>query len=224
VTEAEWFAGTTPQPMVRFLLDRTADRKLRLLACALYRARWPAPADPRCEKAVAAAEAFADGRTTLARMEAAGRAAGAAAAVRNADLLYADTSDRPAWRAARALLAEVDAAQQTTQRRAQDAVWRLSALAVKGVSAARRAAGCEVVRDVVGNPFRPVAFDPSWRSSAVLDLARHIDTGRAFVLMPVLADALADAGCDDEVLLGHARGGGGHWKGCWLLDGLLDHE
>jgi hypothetical protein len=80
----------------------------------------------------------------------------------------------------------------------------------------------DLLRCLLGNPFRPVAFDPSWRSPEVLLLARAIDEGRAFDGMPVLADALEEAGCSAAEVLEHCRGARPHARGCWVLDRLLD--
>ncbi|MBA4062499.1 MAG: hypothetical protein C0501_02110 [Isosphaera sp.] len=78
-------------------------------------------------------------------------------------------------------------------------------------------------RDIFGNPFRPAALDPGWRTGTVLSLARGMWEARDFSGMPVLADALQDAGCPDEEaeLLSHCRSGGEHVRGCWVLDLVL---
>jgi hypothetical protein len=81
-----------------------------------------------------------------------------------------------------------------------------------------------VLRDIWGNPFRPAAFDPSWRTSTAVAVAEPIDAERAFDRLPILADALQDAGCDDEQLLGHCRGPGPHVRGCWVVDLVLGRE
>lgn len=81
---------------------------------------------------------------------------------------------------------------------------------------------CDEFRCVVGNPFRPVTIDPAWRRSVILDLADTIDSGERFDLMPILADALEDAGCHDTDVLSHCRDWKIHSRGCWLIDGLLD--
>lgn len=57
--------------------------------------------------------------------------------------------------------------------------------------------------DIAANPFRPVSFDPRWRTSDVVDVARGIYEDKAFERMPILADALMDAGCEDEQIIGH---------------------
>jgi hypothetical protein len=87
---------------------------------------------------------------------------------------------------------------------------------------------CDLIRDLFGNPFRPVAIDPAWLTPAVVAIARAayeqrhpgrgtLDSAR----LAVLADALEEAGCTDPALLGHCRSGGEHYRGCFLVDALL---
>lgn len=78
-----------------------------------------------------------------------------------------------------------------------------------------------LIREVVGNPFRPVTFNPLWLTANVLALAQTIYDSRAWDTLPILADALADVGCDDATLLDHLRGPGPHVRGCWALDAVL---
>jgi hypothetical protein len=80
------------------------------------------------------------------------------------------------------------------------------------------------VLDILGHPFRPVAFDPRWRSADAVGLARGIYDERAFERMPLLADALMDAGCADEQVLAHCRSDGPHVRGCWVVDLVLGKE
>jgi hypothetical protein len=80
-------------------------------------------------------------------------------------------------------------------------------------------------REIFGNPFRPVSLDPSWRRSDVLLLAQGIYEEKAFDRMPILADALQDAGCDATQLLDHLRDvNATHVRGCWALDLVLGKE
>ena len=79
----------------------------------------------------------------------------------------------------------------------------------------------DLLRDIFGNPFRPVTIDASWLTSDVLALARGIYDERAFDRMPILADALQDAGCNNDDVLRHCRGGNAHVRGCWVVDSLL---
>jgi hypothetical protein len=78
-----------------------------------------------------------------------------------------------------------------------------------------------ILRDIFGNPFRPVTFDPRWRTSDVVGLAQAIYDDKAFERMPILADALMDAGCDEEQIIAHCRGDGSHVRGCWVVDLVL---
>jgi hypothetical protein len=82
-------------------------------------------------------------------------------------------------------------------------------------------------RDVFGNPFRPVTPGPSWLSwndGTMPKMAQAIYDERAFDRLPILADALEDAGCTDAAILDHCRGGGEHVRGCWVVDLLLGKE
>jgi hypothetical protein len=78
----------------------------------------------------------------------------------------------------------------------------------------------DILRDIVGNPFREVTFDPEWRSAAVVALAEFIKNGD-HTHYPILADALLEAGCRDETFLDHCRQSGRHFKHCWVIEGLL---
>jgi hypothetical protein len=82
-----------------------------------------------------------------------------------------------------------------------------------------------LLREVVGNPYRPVALDPAWLTSDVRALATGIHADRAFDRMPILADALQDAGCADEYVLRHCRDARQmHIRGCWVVDLLLGKD
>ncbi len=79
-----------------------------------------------------------------------------------------------------------------------------------------------LLRDIFGNPFRPVAFDPNWRTATAVGLAQTMYDARHFNAMPILADALQDAGCEDDAILGHCRDANGiHVRGCWVVDLVL---
>jgi hypothetical protein len=79
-----------------------------------------------------------------------------------------------------------------------------------------------LLRDIFGNPFRPVPFDRAWRTAAVVGLAETIYADRDFNLMPVLGDALEEAGCDEEGVLRHCRDPQQvHVRGCWVVDLVL---
>jgi hypothetical protein len=88
-----------------------------------------------------------------------------------------------------------------------------------------------VLRDVFGNPFRPVTFDPAWRTPAALSLARAAEAELSLfesrlepVRLLVLADALEEAGCTDEAILTHLRSKAPHVSGCWVLGLILGEQ
>jgi hypothetical protein len=87
-----------------------------------------------------------------------------------------------------------------------------------------RLAQCAILRDLFGHLWHPVHLEPRWRrwhAGVIVQMARSIrDEGR-FGDLPILADALEDAGCADAHVLHHCRAGGPHVRGCWLLDLLL---
>ncbi len=88
----------------------------------------------------------------------------------------------------------------------------------------RLAAGAlqlKLFHEIIPNPFRPISLDPAWLTSDVLALARGIYDERAFDRMPILADALQDAGCDNDNVLSHCRGDSPHARGCWVVDLVL---
>jgi hypothetical protein len=82
----------------------------------------------------------------------------------------------------------------------------------------------DLMRDLFGNPFRPVKVERAWlkwNGGAIEAIAQSIYQERAFDRLPVLADALEDAGCHDESILSHLRGPAPHAQGCWVVDGIL---
>lgn len=99
----------------------------------------------------------------------------------------------------------------------------------------RHRALADLFRDIFGNPFRAVTIDRRWLTSTVVDLAGAIYEERQFGRMPILADALMDAGCDDADVLQHCRGSVApsspfaprpeppiaHTRGCWVVDAVL---
>lgn len=81
----------------------------------------------------------------------------------------------------------------------------------------------DLVREIHYNPHRFVPFDPAWRTTDVLALARGMYDSREFGAMPILADALQDAGCGGDDILDHCRDPKQiHVRGCWVLDLALD--
>ena len=84
---------------------------------------------------------------------------------------------------------------------------------------------CALLHDVVGNPFRKVRRNYQiwlrWNDGTVPKIAQGIYEERAFDRLPILHDALLDAGCDNEDILAHCRNQGPHVRGCWVIDLIL---
>lgn len=81
-----------------------------------------------------------------------------------------------------------------------------------------------ILRDIFGNPFRPVKLDPAWLAwdgGTVKRLAQAIEATQDFGRLAVLSDALEEAGCTDEAILSHLRSPGPHVRGCWVVDLVL---
>jgi hypothetical protein len=94
-------------------------------------------------------------------------------------------------------------------------------------AAADRNSLCALLRDLFGNPFRPLSCQPDWlrwHEGLVAELADAIYAERAFDRLPIVADALEDAGCTDAAILDHCRAPGPHVRGCWVVDLLLGKE
>lgn len=217
MTEAEWLTCTNPTPMLEVLRDRTSDRKLRLFTCACGRFVGHLLTDSRSKEALAVAERFADGLASKVEMEAVLQpACDAAGEASRYALSPADGTPLPSWAAAWVIAKAVIA----TSDRVEAAFFG----AVDGVRFAGTALGkppTALLHDIFGNPFRPVTIDPTWLTSTVVSLAHGIYEQRAFDRLPILADALQDAGCDSEDVLNHCRGPGEHVRGCWVLDLIL---
>jgi hypothetical protein len=85
------------------------------------------------------------------------------------------------------------------------------------VEADERRAQFELFREIAGLGWTDPRW-PRWRTTDVVALARGIHRDQAFDRLPILADALQDAGCDDQDILDHCRRPGGHVRGCWVVD------
>jgi hypothetical protein len=213
MTEADWLACGDPRPMLEFLNGKADERRLRLFAVACCRRVWDLLTDRRSRWAVETAERYADraatdGELEEARWEAYGAYANA--------FSFADDATYAAMSAAheQPLPAALRAANYTAR-------------AAGGYDAkvAERRAQASVLRHIMGNPFRPVPLGRpwlSWREGVVPRLARAIYEEGRFNDLPVLADALEEAGCDGHEILAHCREGGGHPRGCWVLELLLE--
>jgi hypothetical protein len=103
-----------------------------------------------------------------------------------------------------------------------DASWVAAGTAARaGDRAAESRFQADLVRCLFGGPTGVAKIAPAWRTGTVMALARHIQESREFGALPILADALQDAGCEAEVVLSHCRAAAVHVRGCFVVDGLL---
>lgn len=83
---------------------------------------------------------------------------------------------------------------------------------------------CGLVQDIFGSPFQRVSFEARWLTDAARALAISMYESRVFDSLPVLADALEEAGCTDQTILKHCRESSVHARGCWVLDFILGYR
>ena len=227
MTHSQWLACTDPDAMLRFLSGWVSERKLRLFAVACCRRLSTLVTDERYWHLLRIAEAYADGRGCLADLAEAHAVADQIE--RSGFLGY--RGERPVLvpQAARSALyfataKPVDARLVAAQAAAAwDSLLPLPAGASEpeSVLAPReRIQQAALLRELC-NPFLPSAVVVESRSVNAIDLARAIYDEQAFDRMPILSDALLDAGCEYPDVIDHCRGPHPHLRGCWLLDLIL---
>jgi len=213
VDEREWLTCAEPDRMLKFLGKKYSPRKLRLFAVACCRKVWHLLEDAS-RRAVEVAERYADGRASERELDEAGEAAW--------DDGYTWEQENPA----------VWVTLHDASKAAVDASAWAAGLAVGPVDSmgterweplfdSERARQAHLFRDIVRNPFRPAILAPqvrAWQGGTVVRMAQAIyDEGR-FVALPILADALEEAGGDSADIVTHCRDGREHVRGCWVLD------
>jgi hypothetical protein len=186
-------------------------RKLRLFAAGCCR-RLVGLLSDRVVRVLDRAERFADGEITERTLT---------TAWRNVSNPGSHNGSARAWAkstvsAAISVYSVVDSLKLVTENALRSVEKRS-----KSVEAAAQAT---LLRDIFGNPFRKVAFDKEWRTDTVVALARQMYESRDFSAMPILADALQEAGCENDDILSHCRGTGPHVRGCWVVDFVLGKE
>jgi bacterioferritin-associated ferredoxin len=220
MTECEWLQAIDPKLMLEFLQGKASERKLRLLACGRCRVLWAEMVDERSKQAVEVAEAFAD-------------YGGVSKKYRRMLREQRNEAERHAIEA-------FDEAVKRVSREHPHAVASISAVFAVGTYCIsvepylrpgfyfiEPIKVASILRELFGNPFRPISFDPAWPSwhyGLLVSMAQQIYNSRDFTDMPILADALEEAGCTDAGILGLCRSGGEHVRGCWVVDLLLGKE
>jgi hypothetical protein len=209
MTEAEWLVCADPQEMLDFLRGKASDRKFRLLVVAYCRSIWHLITDDLSKNAVTVAERFADGVETAAELRTARDRVGENGAPVIEGVLLATRTD----------------ARKGAEEALKQAVHYL--YGAEATIRAERVSQSGFLRDIFGNPFRPATVDPSWltwNGGTVPKLAQTIYDERRFQDMPILADALEEAGCTNADILAHCRWPGAHVRGCWVVDLLLSKD
>jgi hypothetical protein len=224
MTEADWLACPDPQPMLECLRGKASDRKLRLFAVGCCWRIWHLLADDRSKRAVEKAEGYADGLVPHIEFAAAARAA-LAASEPDGDATSAEDAAAAACENAPTAVVYLAAhAQAGINADLAAQVGSHDTSSYERVYQVGYATECmrqsDLLRDIFGNPFHPLTVDPAWLTPNVTALAGAIYDERAFDRLPILADALEEAGCDNEDVLTHCRGPGPHVRGCWVVDQL----
>jgi hypothetical protein len=234
VTEEEWLdlEGSNPWAVWRSMPFpegyRGLDRKRLLLVAHLVRQVVDQMTDPRFVAVIEVAEKGADGLLSEKEMWAAHeRAYEVFDTVPQPHEAATDAAD-----VAQRFLYERNETAEMMVRAAGSRAAHLAGGKGKKAEAARRQAEKamealtrRLINEVHGNPFRPVTFSPAWRTDTVMLLARQMYDSRDFLAMPILADALEDAGCTTPAILDHCRRDPGpHIRGCWAIDLVLEKE
>jgi hypothetical protein len=225
MTEAEWLACKDPSQMLAILESRGcgSNRKFRLFAVGCCRRIWSGLEDVRSRSAVEAAERFADGLATQSELRTAFTAASAA---------VADCKDVSRFSENQAIAAFLTAARNINESAtkipenedANEVASHVWSYAIDGELEGYEKQHAALLRDIAGNPFHTVFFDPTWRTDHTVGIATKMYDERNFDAMPILADTLEDAGCNNPDILNHCREPGVHARGCWVVDLILGKE
>jgi hypothetical protein len=201
MNEAAWLSCEEPRKLLLWIKSTACDRKLRLFACAFWRwyvqrmIEWSGKTDPEMNRALNYGERWAENGKPR-------RPSGPEFSIgfRWHPLFARRASDSAAW-----------------------TIRGSSAFGREWIGPEEEEQQVLLLREIFGNPFRPVAFSPAWRSEAIVRLAHLAYEERAFDRLPPLAIALEKAGCDVADVLAHLREPGPHARGCWALDLVLGH-
>ncbi len=218
MTEVEWLASDA-RPLAQWVRAWTPPRKYHLLNCACCRLLAPWFVNYRLADCVDRAERYADGALTEQTFAKWGKLA---------DELGRSAYGRPAVARVGEAVRGLFSYRLVSYPATWDA-WRVFCVDQTMYDEPFCSEAPEVVRgmlrDIFGNPFRPVACDPAWRTDTAMSLARGMYESREFSAMPILADALQDAGCDNDDVLNHCRDAKQvHVRGCWVVDLVLGKE
>ena len=223
--EAAWLECSDPVAMLAFLKGKASDRKLRLFGVACCRHIWHLLTNESSRQAVSAAERYADEEIGEKQFQKLGYGAELAYVEANFNVLNPDHSDP--HRAGIDEATAIAAFWMSHVLDHSDLAAEAAAEAVRqatGTAEDERQHQAALLREIFGNPFRPILLDSTRKTPTVLQMAQFLYEERRFEDMPVLADALEDAGCTDADILSHCRQPCEHVRGCWVVDLLLGKE
>jgi hypothetical protein len=212
-TEAEWADCQEPRRMIKVVQNRGSERKQRLAIVAAARLFWDQLPVGEMREAVEACEGRADGVVGQETLDDYRRRF-YGYVLRDAPPGQRQWDENPALRSAFGLVLATTCPGSTLRTLAGNKHWRTGA-------EPRDEQVSDIIRDIFGNPFRPVRLDASWRTSTAVALASRMYDSRDFSAMPILADALQDAGCENADVLAHCYSEGPHVRGCWVVDLVL---
>jgi putative RNA 2'-phosphotransferase len=218
MTEQEWSRCVERWKMLEFLRYKATDRKLRLFAVACCRTVSHLLTDNRSHHAIEVAEDFADDKRSEEDLACAWEAAGEVSPAE-----HGSPARHHSWQGVHAAawqVAEADAFDAARTTAVSTCECTHSPEAARQVEASQ----CCLLRCIFSNPFHPVTLQPSWLTSTVNALTEAVYQERAFDRLPILADALEDAGCTNTDCLNHCRYPGVHVLGCWCVDLILGKE
>ena len=203
--DVEWVTCSHPIMMLEHLRGQASDRKLRLFAIACCHQVRDLLTSNGFGEDLAVVERFADGLATEEEL-------------RSVHLRLPDspTNQAATLTAHAAAVGTVGACSILRAEASGNLTNPKSEGDYYAGEAGEMRRQCRLFRDIIGNPFRPVTVDPDWLTSTVNALAQIMYEHRDFSPMPILADALQDAGCDNTDILNHCRGPGPHVRGCWV--------
>jgi hypothetical protein len=214
MTDAEMYDRDPPWVLQK-VAATTSPRRVRLFMSGSIRATGSAPKTRVQLSALDLIEEFADGRGTKSALNK------ARSALRGKKPVYPD-----GWGGTDYLLwcALNTGAVEGLSRFQAAWAWAVERDGLLPEDFHQRDAHTDLIREVFGNPYRPVPFSPSWRTETALSLALGMYDSRDFSAMPILADALQEAGCEDATVLAHCRGPSPHVRGCWVVDLVLGRD
>jgi hypothetical protein len=215
MTAEEWQTWADPRRMLDFLYSKGSVRKLCLLGCGWWRQAHGHRAAGPVRDIVEVVEQISDGAASQERL----RKVLAATKPYSERPGYHGEPIYTGWPLAHWLATTCTHGTASSVFFWIREVWGRAANV--GMDDGALAA---LIREVLGNPFRPATVDPSWLSwndGTVVKIAQAAYDEHRFEDLPILADALEEAGCDDADILSHCRGPGPHVRGCWVVDLLL---